>query len=148
MNIFSLISAGINAVRKGEVLAHPQKWKTAQAVSMALVAIAVPLYAAFCDAEGACYGISQDQVVQMATLVGGIAFSIFQLWATLATSAKVGVGRKKEKKTNEEPSDITRAHPDAELRKPKRSDQAKQVSSNASGSGSSSRDRVPGPFGY
>jgi hypothetical protein len=146
MNIFGLVSAGVNALRKGEILTHPEKWKTAQAVSMALVAVVVPLYSAFCSSAEACYGISQDQVTQTATLVGGIAFAIFQIWTTLATSEKVGVGNKK--KSSAESADVVRAHPDAELRKPKRSDQAKQVSSNASGSGSSSRDRVPGPFGY
>ena len=142
MNIFGLISAGVNALRKGEILAHPERWKTAQAVSMALAAVAVPAYSALCSSAEACYGISQDQVTQTATWVGGLAFVVFQIWTTIATSKKVGIAPKK----NKEPVDIIRARPIAKLREPERSTPPEQVQPYTSGNGASSGGDPRGPF--
>jgi hypothetical protein len=142
MNIFGLISAGVNALRKGEILAHPERWKTAQAVSMALAAVAVPAYSALCSSAEACYGISQDQVTQIATWVGGLAFVVFQIWTTIATSKKVGIGPKK----NEEPIDIIRARPIAKLREPERPASIEQVQPDTSGNGASSGGDPRGAF--
>lgn len=131
MKIFGLISSGVNALRKGEILAHPARWKTAQAVSMALVAVVVPVYSALCPSADVCYGISQDQVTQIATWAGGIAFAVFQIWTTFATSEKVGIGR--NKKSNADLADIIRASPIARMREPERSDRAEQLPSGPAG---------------
>jgi hypothetical protein len=136
VKIFSLISAGVNALRKGEILAHPERWKTAQAVSMALAAVAVPTYSALCSSAEACYGISQDQITQIATLVGGIAFAVFQIWTTLATSEKVGIGG--GKKPVAELADVIRARPIAKLRDLEGSPDAEQVRPDPIGSVGSS----------
>jgi len=142
MNLLKLVGAGINALRKGEILTHPERWKTAQAVSMALAAVAVPVYSALCSSAEVCYGISQDQVTQIATWVGGIAFAVFQIWTTLATSEKVGIAPKK----NEEPIDIIRARPIAKLREPERSTPPEQVRPNTSGNGATRNAPASGPF--
>lgn len=146
MKIFGLISAGINALCKGEILAHPARWKTAQAVSMALVAVVVPVYSALCPSADVCYGIGQDQVAQIATWAGGIAFAVFQIWTTLATSEKVGIGR--NKKSNADLADIIRARPVAKLREPERSSPPEQLPPDPGRGGGGNEGRDPGPFGY
>lgn len=93
MNIFKLVSAGVNALKKGEILAHPEKWKTAQVLSMALVSVVVPIYSAICTTPDACYGVTSDEITQIATWTGGAAFAIFQIWTTIATTTKIGVGK-------------------------------------------------------
>lgn len=93
MHIFSSIIAGAKALRKGGILLHPARWKSAQAVSMALVAISVPAYHVICSSADVCAGIREDDVSQVAALVGAIAFAAFQIWVTIASSEKVGFGK-------------------------------------------------------
>lgn len=94
MNIFYAVKAAREAMRYGAIVAHPVRWKSAQALSMILVAIAVPLYSAFCSSPDACYGVGQDDVANIATWLGGAAFALFQVWATVSTTTKIGIGKK------------------------------------------------------
>lgn len=127
MNPFKIISAGVNALKKGEILAHPERWKSAQALSMALVSIAVPIYSSVCSSAEACYGITGDEVTRIATWIGGAAFAVFQIWTTIATTQKIGFG----KGGSSDPADIIRARPIAKLREPERQIGAEQVQSDA-----------------
>lgn len=139
MNVIKLVSAGIIALKKGEIITHPQRWKSAQVISMALVAFAVPLYSAFCASPDACYGVGEDDVKNIATWLGGAAFALFQIWATIATTTKIGLGKK--------PGNRLSAGPDG-LREPYGSDTPEQVppDSRWSTRGDSRRGRDQGPF--
>jgi hypothetical protein len=146
MNPLKLISAGITALKKGEILAHPEKWKNAQALSMALVGVSVPLYSAICASAEACHGITSDEVTQIATWAGGAAFAIFQIWTTLATSTKVGFGKRTA--PSDAPVDPIRARPIARLREPEGPDRTEQMQPNSGGDRRRSGGDDPGSFGY
>lgn len=70
MNVIAVFRAASAAMRQGEIVVHPVRWKSAQALSVVLVSIAVPLYSAFCDSPSACGGLGQDDVKNIAIWAG------------------------------------------------------------------------------
>lgn len=109
-------------MKKGQVIVHPERWKSAQVVSMALVAIVVPLYSAFCDTPASCFGLGLDDAKNIAVWLGGAIFALFQIWSTMATTDKIGIGRRSD---SSHPSD------DAGLREPRRQTTSERMSSSS-----------------
>jgi len=115
------------ALRKGSRLADAETWKTRQALSMAIPAVLMPLWA-FARAVGWIPdGISDAEVTDIGVALGGFLFGVANIYATFATSTKVGlpaqagipkiVGPAASANTVPEPS-----HPDSadRLREPER----------------------------
>jgi hypothetical protein len=90
MNVISRIFVMpdfLKALKAGEELTNAVTWKNRQALINALVALLVPV-AAIARAYGYPIPLSDDQIVQ---LVGLFVVLVFNVWATFATTARIGL---------------------------------------------------------
>ena len=77
----------LKALKAGEELTNAATWKNRQALVNALSALLIPA-AAIARAYGYPVPLNDDQILQ---LVGIIAVLVFNIWATYATTSRVGL---------------------------------------------------------
>lgn len=82
MNWLKLAAPALHALKQGQELRHAAAWKNAQVVANFIAAIVTLAAAAGYD-----FGVSDQDILGIA---GGIVAAI-NIYATIATSAKVGV---------------------------------------------------------
>jgi len=80
----------LRVIKAGEEVINPETWKNRQSLVNALVALLIPAVA-IARSYGYAIPLSDDQIVQ---LVGLLTLLLFNVWATLATSKRVGVPSK------------------------------------------------------
>lgn len=92
-----IIGDAINVLRAGHELQNAETWKKRQALT-------ATLFTLLSSAAGAAaflgYPIplptDQDSLEGIASLLGMVCFGLFQLWATFATTSRIGLPAKPE----------------------------------------------------
>lgn len=89
----------LEVLKVGKRLANPIPWKNAQALSGLLIASIPVLIKGVNTFTGFEIELTSDQISDAATLFAGFgvsAFGLYQWWASLATSDKVGLQDKRK----------------------------------------------------
>lgn len=77
----------LRVIKAGEEVINPETWKTRQSLANALAVLLVSA-AAIARSYGYAIPLSDDQIVQF---VGLLTLLMFNIWATFATSKRVGL---------------------------------------------------------
>jgi len=89
------LKKALEVLRHGERVADPATWKNRQIAVNAITALLISVAGA-ANAFGLDLGVTDAQI-ESAVIGGAAVFGlIFNVWATLATSRKVGIGGKAE----------------------------------------------------
>lgn len=79
------------ALRKGVILTNPATWKERQVAINALSVVAIAVYGAAVAFGWVPPGL-EDSITEIAGYIGGAIVGLVNIWATYATSTKVGIG--------------------------------------------------------
>ena len=80
----------LRVIKAGEEVINPETWKNRQSLANALAVLLVSA-AAIARSYGYAIPLSDDQIVQF---VGLLTLLVFNIWATFATSRRVGLPSK------------------------------------------------------
>lgn len=80
----------IRALKSGEEIANPATWKNRQALVTAITALGIASVE-IARAYGVVIPFADDQIT---ALTGAVVVLVFNVWATFATSKRVGIPKK------------------------------------------------------
>ena len=105
----------LKALNKGQILIHPEKWKTQQVITTALIGAGVPLYQFAVGMGWIPESITEDKVTLILTGLGAVVYALHGIFATVGSTEKIGFSGKLPASTNGVP-DTIRTRPIAQLR--------------------------------